>query len=196
MGRITWRCRRTVVHDTGRCVPDRERLLPPDGRSCRFPLPQGADVHFEPGTQRRSIGTDLLRTPINAPQGRCGEGCQGRQDNCRTSTWDCGIAHPEAMTHGARLFALEGVIGIPLRRDRHFFPLHNDPVPFPLTLRTAIAGRQGHGNGNPKTVSTRTFYFGWPRRILILGHLHDLASATLGAAQRRLLLLIAVHGTW
>jgi hypothetical protein len=51
-----------------------------------LPLPQGADIHFEPGTQRRSICTDLLRKPIDAPQGRFGEVFQGRQENCRTSS--------------------------------------------------------------------------------------------------------------
>src|SRR5262249_31988795 len=73
--------------------------------------------------------------------------------------------------------------------------LRYDPVPFPLTLRTAIADGQGRGDRDPKTMSTGTFDFGWAGRILILGSIHHLGSATLGAAQRRPLLLVGVDGT-
>jgi hypothetical protein len=41
-------------------------------------------------------------------------------------------------------------------------------------------------------MTTGTLDFGRARRILILSHIHHLGSATLGAAQRRPLLLIAV----
>src|SRR5262249_32149012 len=117
------------------------------------------------------------------------------QDDCRTSSPGGGwIVHPETATPCARLFALEGVIMISLRRDRYFFLLRDDAVPLPLTLRTAIEGGQGYGDRDPKPVSTRTFDFGWARCILILGDIGHLGSATLGAAQRRPLVLITVDG--
>jgi hypothetical protein len=43
-------------------------------------------------------------------------------------------------------------------------------------------------------MSTWTFDFGWAWRILIFGHIYHLGSATLGAAERRPMLLVAVDG--
>jgi len=45
-----------------------EQMMPSQGLSGRSVLPPGADVSFEPSTQRRSIGTHLRRQPIDAPQ--------------------------------------------------------------------------------------------------------------------------------
>src|SRR5215831_18886833 len=171
-------------------------MFPFPGLSGSFPLPQGTDVPFEPGTHRRSICTDLLRKPVNAQQSCFGEGCQGRQkDRGNPSPVGYCIARPKASTRCARLFALDGVILISIRRDRDFFLLRDDAVPFPLTLRTAIAGRQGRSDGDPKPMPTWTFDFGRARCILILRHIGHLASATLRATERRPLVLMAVNGT-
>src|SRR5262245_18591409 len=167
-------------------------------RACHagLPLAQGPNIPFEPRPQRRPIGTDLLRPPSDAPQGRFGEVFQGRPHDGRPSApWGGGIAHPEAKTPGARHSALESLIDIPLRRDRHFFPLRPGPVHFPLTLRTALAEGQRRGGAYPETLSTGTVDFGGAGRLLILGPIHHLGSATPGAAQRRPLLLVGVDGT-
>ena len=166
--------------------------MPEDGSS----FPQGADVHFEPRPQRRSIATDLRGTPIDAPQGRVGERGQGRQDDGGTPS-TCGgrITRPEATTQGARLSALEGTICIPLQRDCYFFSLCNDLVPFPLTLRTARADEEVCDNRNPKTMPTGTLHFRRQRCILILRDIRHFGSAALGATNQCSLVLIAVDGT-
>src|SRR5262245_41663154 len=171
-------------------------MFPSPGLSGRFPLPPRTEVPFEPGTPICAIGTALLRKPVNALQSGCGEGLQGRQENRgNPSAFGDSIVRPEAATHGARLCALAGVIMIALRRDRHFVLLRDDAVPFPLTLWTAIAGRQGHSNRNSEPMAARTFDFRRARCILILRHIGHLGSATLGAAQCGHMLLVAVDRT-
>src|SRR5262249_12528639 len=172
-------------------------MFPFHGLSGSFPLPQATDVPFEPGTHRRSICTDLLRKPVNAQQSCFGEGCQGRQkDRGNPSPFGYWIVRPKASTHCAQLFALDGVILISIRRDRDFFLLRDDAVPFPLTLRTAIEGRQRRGDGDPEPMAARTFDFGWARRIPILSHISHLGSATLRTAQCGHMLIVAVDRTW
>jgi len=164
--------------------------------SSSVPLPQSTDVPFEPGTQRRPIGTHLRRQPVDAPQRGVGERFQGRQeDRGNPSNLGYWIVRPKASTPFARLCALDGVILIAIRRDGYFFLLRDDTVPFPLTLRTAIAGRQGRSDGDPKPMPTWTFDFGRARCFLILRHIGHLGSATLRATERRPLVLIAVNGT-
>ena len=158
MGHYAGRICTCKYSSSSRCAPSCRAMFPFRALSGSFPLPQGVDVPFEPGTQRRSIGTDLLRKPVNTPQTCFGEGCQGRQeDPGNPSTFGDGIVRPEASTHFARLCALDGVILISIHRDRYFFLLRDDAVPFPLTLRTAIEGRQGSGDGDPEPMAARTF---------------------------------------
>src|SRR5215468_4110279 len=136
-------------------------MFPFHGLSGSVPLPQSTDVSFEPGTQRRPIGTHLRRQPVDAPQRGVSERFQGRQeDRGNPSTFSYWRVRPKASTPFARLCASDGVILIAIRRDGYFFLLRDDTVPFPLTLRTEKAGGEGLDDGDPKTMSTRTFDFG------------------------------------